>query len=82
VIEAIVALRPIATARYPVLDELVGLGLDLFSIDDVDRIASWLRTPDPVLLERNLDVAREHFDLHDLPSRLYDALTAVGWVGW
>lgn len=82
VIEAIVARRPVVTATYPVLNELVALGLDLFSIDEVDRIAAWLRAPSSEVLDRNLRVARANFDLRDLPRRLGDALSAVGWTEW
>lgn len=82
VIEAIIARRPIATARYPVLDELITLGLRVFSVDDVERVAGFLRAPDAKLLEHNLDVARHHFDLRDLPVRLTSAMTAVGWDEW
>jgi glycosyltransferase involved in cell wall biosynthesis len=82
VIEAIVARRAIATASYPVLDELVALGLELFSIDDVDRIDRWLRSPDPERLEHNLAVVRAHFDVRDLPDRIAAALSAVGWEQW
>jgi glycosyltransferase involved in cell wall biosynthesis len=82
VIEAIVARRAIATASYPVLDELVALGLELFSIDDVDRIDRWLRSPDPERLEHNLAVVRAHFDVRELPDRIAAALSAVGWEEW
>jgi glycosyltransferase involved in cell wall biosynthesis len=82
VIEAIVAHRPIVTARYPVLDELIALGLELFSVDDIDRTLAWLRSPDPDLLARNLAVAHRHFDIRDLPRRLVDTLSAVRWTEW
>jgi glycosyltransferase involved in cell wall biosynthesis len=82
VIEAIIARRPIATATYPVLDELVALGLGLFSVDDVDGIAAWLRTPTMELLDHNVAVVGEHFDLRDLPQRLSNTLSAVGWTEW
>jgi glycosyltransferase involved in cell wall biosynthesis len=82
VIEAIAARKPIVTATYPALDELVALGLDLFSVDDVERVERWLRTPDEAVLERNLSVVESHFDLRDLPGRLRSALTTVGWTEW
>jgi hypothetical protein len=82
VIEAIIARRPIAPASYPVLDELVALGLELFSIDDVGPTARWLREPDAEMLERNLAIAHRHFDMRDLPRRLRAALATVGWDTW
>jgi mannosylglucosylglycerate synthase len=82
VIEAIIARRPVATARYPVLDELIALGLELFSIDDVAQTARWLREPNAAMLERNLATVRQHFDMRDLPQRLRAALATVGWDSW
>ena len=82
VIEAIIARRPVATARYPVLDELVALGLELFPIDDVRPTLGWFREPDDGMLERNLATVHEHFDLRDLPQRLRGALSTVGWDSW
>jgi len=79
VIESVIARRPIAVARYPVLDELVGLGLDLFSIDAPAAVAAWLAAPDPASFDGNLAVVRRHFSAAELPARLEAAFTAVGW---
>ena len=37
VIESVIARRPLAVGHYPVLDEILGLGLELFSVDDPRR---------------------------------------------
>ncbi len=82
VIEATVAGTPIAVAHYPVLDELVALGLHLFSVDDPGRVARWLVSPDEALVAENRAVLRRHFDLADLPGRIREAMAAVGWRDW
>ena len=82
VVESIVARRPLAVAHYPVLDELVALGLDLFAIDEPDAMATWLQAPDKSRLDANLAVARRHFSLADLPARLGAAFSSMGWSRW
>ena len=79
VVESVIARRPIAVGRYPVLDELVGLGLDLFSVDAPGAVAAWLAAPDPASFDANLAVVRRHFSAADLPARLEAAFAAVGW---
>ncbi len=71
-----------AVAQYPVLGELLALGLRLFSVDAPEEIVGWLRAPDPTLVEANRQCIRTHFDLADLPSRLTAAFAAVGWEHW
>lgn len=82
VIEGTIAGRPVAVASYPVLDELVSLGLDLFSVDDPARVARWLQHPEIGLLESNLACLHANFDLTDLPDRIRTAFTAIGWDVW
>ena len=57
VVEAMLARRPVASAMYPVLVELVGLGLRVLPIDDPPAVARFLRDPDPRVLEANREVA-------------------------
>jgi glycosyltransferase involved in cell wall biosynthesis len=82
VIEGTIAQRPVAVAHYPVLDEFVGLGLRLFSVDDPGAVASWLRSPDPEVMRANRAGLQAHFDLADLPDRIRAVLAAVGWTDW
>ncbi|HEX6312820.1 MAG TPA: glycosyltransferase [Acidimicrobiia bacterium] len=82
VIESVIARRPIATARYPVLDELVDLGLALFSIDAPDLLVRWLAAPDEAQLRANLALVRRHFAAADLPARLESAFAGMGWSRW
>lgn len=82
VIEATVAGAPVAVGHYPVLDELLGLGLELLSIDEPARVAEVLSDPALRKGAANQACLREHFDLADLPSRLSTAFAAVGWEEW
>jgi glycosyltransferase involved in cell wall biosynthesis len=82
VIESMVARRPLATYRYPVLDEIVAEGLRVFSVEDPAEIAAWLEAPDTAILEANRELARRDFSLADLPGRLDAAFAAHGWSSW
>jgi mannosylglucosylglycerate synthase len=81
-VEAMIAKRPVASASYPVLGELVGLGLQVLPIDDPPAVARFLARPDPAVLEHNYAVAARELALADLPGRLADAFRQVGWVDW
>ena len=81
VIESVVARRPLAVHRYPVLDEILA-GVRVFSVDDPGEVAAWLRAPDHALLEANREVARRDFSLTDLPGRLDAAFATNGWTSW
>jgi glycosyltransferase involved in cell wall biosynthesis len=82
VIESVVARRPLAAHRYPVLNEIIAGGLRVFSVEDPGEVAAWLASPDPALLEANREVARRHFSLADLPARMDGAFAAAGWSSW
>jgi mannosylglucosylglycerate synthase len=82
VIESIAHRRPIAVGNYPVLDELRAFGVHLLSIDDVDGVLTWLRDPQPEVLERNVELVRPHCSLADLPERIGRMLGAAGWGRW
>src|SRR5205807_175683 len=81
VIESVVARRPLAVHRYPVLDEILA-GVRVFSVDDPGEVAAWLRAPHHALFEANRDVARRNFSLADLPGRLDAAFATNGWTSW
>ena len=70
VAEAMLAGRPVACAGYPVLEELLGLGLQVLPLDDPVRVARFLRDPEPALLERNRAIVARELSLRDLPARL------------
>lgn len=79
VIESVAARRPIAVARYPVLEELLAWGLEVLFVDEPRAVAERLRDPDPARFDHNLDVARRHCALPDLPGRIDAAFRSVGW---
>ena len=76
-IEAVTHRKPLALGRYPVAAELLATGLVAFDLDDASALGMWLDHPDPALLDRNLDVARAHFDLADLPAEILGILRTL-----
>lgn len=74
VLESVTHSRPLAVYPYPVLQEIESFGFEFFHLDDVTHIREHLRKPDQGLLERNLLIAREHFNVTMLPSRLAQLL--------
>jgi glycosyltransferase involved in cell wall biosynthesis len=82
VIESMIARRPLVVGHYPVLDEILAHGFEVFALDEPAAVAAWLAAPDPTPLERNVERARAHYSLADLPARLDAAFTAHGWTAW
>jgi mannosylglucosylglycerate synthase len=70
VLESVTHRRPLAVYPYPVLEEIKAFGFQFFDLDDVTSVRHFLASPDDALLEANLSIAREHFNLADLPQRL------------
>jgi glycosyltransferase involved in cell wall biosynthesis len=78
VLESVTHRRPLAVYPYPVLKEISAFGFRFFGLDDADAIAKFLAEPDEELLERNAVIAREHFNVADLPVRLAALLETLG----
>lgn len=76
VLESVTHRRPLSLNPYPVAQEIMAHGFDFFSLDDVAAIDAFLDAPRAELFERNLTVAREHFNVATLPDRL-EALLAT-----
>ena len=57
--------------------ELRATGLVTFELEDAAALGLWLAHPDDALLEHNLEVARAHFDLDDLPGELARVLHSL-----
>lgn len=73
-IESAVYRKPLAIGDYRVARELATFGFEWFPAADPAALAEWLDSPDSTLLDRNAAIAREHFNLADLPKRLAQVL--------
>jgi len=62
--------RPLAIGPYPVAAELAAFGFRWFDSNEPSQLGNWLDHPDSDLLDHNQQIAREHFNLADLPGRL------------
>jgi mannosylglucosylglycerate synthase len=69
-LESVTHRRPLIVGPYPVADELASFGFEWFGLDAMAELDAWLSDPDVGLLERNLVVARRHFDVADLARRI------------
>ncbi len=78
VLESVTHRRPLALHPYPVAREIVAYGFDFFDLDDMVAIRAFLANPDEALLERNLAVARSHFNVATLAPRLAALLEEFG----
>jgi glycosyltransferase involved in cell wall biosynthesis len=78
VLESVTHRRPLAAYPYPVLEEISAFGFRFFGLDDVESIAKFLDAPDENLLDHNAVIAREHFNVADLPARLAALLETLG----
>lgn len=75
VLESVTHRRPLALHPYPVAREIAAFGFDFFDLADVGAIDEFIERPDEGLLDANLKVARQHFDIAGLPARLHALLT-------
>jgi mannosylglucosylglycerate synthase len=78
VLESMTHRRPLAVYPYPVLEEIRSFGFHFFGLDDVLEIGGFLDDPDNWVLDDNLAIARQHFNLADLPTRLAPLLETWG----
>lgn len=76
-IESALHRRPIAIGSFPVAEELARFGFRWFDVVDPESLRRWLRDPDPGLLDENEQVARLHFGLGALATRLSRLLTGA-----
>lgn len=89
-VEAAIHRRPLAIGIYPVAAELAALGFRWFPAGRPGVLASWLDQRPPggagrepsQLATHNLDIARRHLCLTDLPARLDRVMNAAGWSTW
>ncbi len=78
VLESVTHRRLLAVHPYPVLEEIRAFGFHFFGLDDVREIADSLTSPSAERFDSNLAIARAHFNLAHLPSRLASLLAAWG----
>jgi glycosyltransferase involved in cell wall biosynthesis len=70
VLESVTHRRPLAVFPYPVLEEIRAFGFRFFDLSDVAGVDAFLNEPDIALLEHNRALARQYFNVADLPGRL------------
>lgn len=76
-VESALHRRPLAVRRYPVASELAALGFEWFDPEEPDELARFLEAPDEGLLDRNRQVAIEHFSLGRVGQQLFGVLDDV-----
>ena len=69
--------RPLAVAGFPVASELAALGFSWSDLNDLDRIASEARAPEPSRIRSNERIARAHFGADALTRRLASVIGQV-----
>jgi glycosyltransferase involved in cell wall biosynthesis len=79
VLESATHRRPLAVYPYPVLAEIRSFGLDFFDLDDHAGVTRFLEDPDELLLDGNERLARQHFNLANLPAQLATLLETWGF---
>ena len=77
VLESVTHRRALARYPNPVALEIESYGFRFFGLDDVEAIKSFIVEGDGEPLERNLDIAREHFNITHLPDRLGSLLESM-----
>jgi glycosyltransferase involved in cell wall biosynthesis len=79
-VEAAIHRRPAVVGRYPVAEELRGLGFRWFDPADPSVLGSWLHEPDAGLLEHNAAVADAQLSLDAMATRIEALFDEAGWI--
>jgi glycosyltransferase involved in cell wall biosynthesis len=79
-VEAAIHRRPAVVGRYPVAEELRGLGFRWFDPTDITALRRWLGHPDVGLLDHNAEVARRHLSLEAMGVGLRSVIDEAGWL--
>jgi len=77
VLESIAHRRPLVLGDYPVAGEIRNFGFEFFEPNRLSALEAFLQEPEESLFDRNLEIARAHFDLADLPRDLENLVASV-----
>jgi mannosylglucosylglycerate synthase len=77
VLESVAHRRPLLLGDYPVAGEIRSFGFEFFEPSHIGALEAFLREPEESLFDRNLAIARAHFDLADLPRDLEILVASV-----
>jgi glycosyltransferase involved in cell wall biosynthesis len=80
VIESVWARRPLAVARYPVLEEMLARGFVFLDAADADAVAPAVAVPDTTVLDHNFALAQRWHSLPALEAQLRDLLQSREWL--
>jgi len=78
VLESVTHRRPLARHPYPVIEEIEAKGFTFFDLDDYEGLRRVMRGKEANRLDDNLALAREHFNLEQLPRQLVPVLESAG----
>jgi glycosyltransferase involved in cell wall biosynthesis len=81
VLESVTHRRVLAVYPYPVLREIESFGFRFFALDDLEGVKNFLTNPDTELVEHNVAIARENFNVVHLPARLIPVLESLNIKG-
>lgn len=81
VLESVTHRRALAVYPYPVVREIELFGFRFFALDDVGGVENFLTDPDTELVEHNVAIARENFNVVHLPARLTPVLESLNVKG-
>jgi len=78
VLESVTHRRPLALNAYPVAKEITAFGFRFFDLTDAEGLRQFIASPEDALFEQNLNVARQHFNVANLPAQLEALLARTG----
>ena len=77
VLESVTHRRALALHPYPVAREIINYGFRFFDLADVAGIEKILERPDEAVIDANLAIARQHFNITSLAARLRALLATI-----
>ncbi len=81
VLESVTHRRPLALNHYPVAQELLDFGFVFYELSDLAGLRAAMAVANEEERAHNLAIARQHFNIDDLPAELEALLTRhFGWA--